>query len=683
MASEEDLQSSPSDHSPRRQIQSCTSSSSNSNNKTSKGTKSSSSQRNSEHTEYSEDFDDRSSSAESFQGEDEKRKLQETMNETVEKNNNMSFQKTVQTKPRFKVLQNWNQSTLKNKSQKITKMNTGELGNDSVTRHILSARLNKTKELKNEVYDLQRELKNARLENKLLRRLQYRHMKALVKFENEQNNLPQLLTRHTNEVQMLKEMLRRSKEQDRYVSKQLKEAESELWKTKNTLQKLKTICQEKDLEERDELTCKLTELTKKLEADEHKIQDLERILELKGKSFNHQLAAEHRKTREALDQIKKLEMEQRTLNQTLTEKERLLEARNIYANRITKNNSSSPRHKANMAKAIQTEEHISPINSFSPHNVLPNLEKKTIHSEREVLRDVDDEDKGSIIQFIKHDNETESEVVKLRKEYEQAEKRWKEMVEKDILENLEKEKREKQERERAAQILKEAFESKESGEQEETMSMKEGEQQNAEKARDESPLDDIIKEIDEAFPLSDNSSRAPSWLRRRYRFTEQTENLHKGLPVCKLSCVTQNNSKRRQERPENEELMDLGSSFRSYEPSFGKFCTRVNELRQHVGDGQSSKPENCFPSLSRNDKKSSLMETLFQSGDSLESETSKDSEAKASEKLKQLQRNKQSSRIQVTNQNRLNLLDPDLLPVRMLESSTDESDKLAIQSLNK
>ncbi|XP_062905864.1 lebercilin-like protein [Mobula hypostoma] len=682
MASEQDLWSSPSDHSSRRQIQGSTSNSSNSNIKTSNGTKSSRSQRNSELTEYSEDFDDRSSSTESFKGEDEERKLQETKNETVEKNNNMSNQKTVQTKPRFKVLQSWNQSTFKNKSQKITKINTEEQGNDSVTRHILSARLNKTKELKNEVYDLQRELKNARLENKLLRRLQYRHMKALVKFEDEQNNLPQLLTRHTNEIQMLKEMLRRSKEQDRYVSKQLKEAEAELWKTKNTLQKLKTICEKKDLEERDELTCKLTELTKKLEIDERKIQDLERILELKGKSFNHQLATEHRKTREALDQIKKLEMEQRTLNQMLTEKERLLEARNIYVNRITKNNSSSPRRKANIAKAIQTEERISPINSFSPHNVLPNVEK-TIDSKKEALRDVDDEDKESIRQLIKDDNETESEAVKLRKEYEQAEKRWKEMVEKDILENLEKEKREKQEKERAAQILKEALESKEFRDQEETTSMKEREQQKAETDGDESPLDDVIKEADEAFPLTDSSNKTPSRLRRRYRFTEQTENLHKGLPVYKLSCVGQNNSKRRHERSENEELLDLGSSFRSYEPSFGKFCSQVNELRQHVGDGQSAKPENCFPSLSRNDKKNSFIETLFQSGDSLESKTSKGSEAKASEKLKQLQRNKQSSQIQVTNQNRLNFLDPDLLPGRMLESSTDESDKLVIQSLNK
>ncbi|XP_051870449.1 lebercilin-like protein [Pristis pectinata] len=581
------------------------------------------------------------------------------------------------------MLQNWNQSAFKIKSQKITKINSGEQRYDSVTRHILSARLNKTKELKNEVCDLQRELENARLENRLLRQLQYRHMKALVKFENEQNNLPQLLARHESEVQMLKEMLRKSKEQDRCVSKQLKEAESELWKTKNSLQKLKVICDKRNLEERDELTSKLTELTKKFEIDEQKIQDLERILELKSKSFNHQLATEHRKTREALDEIKKLESEQRTLNQMLTEKERRLEARNIYVNRISKNNSSSPRHKANVAKAIQTEECVSPINSFSPHNVLPNLEKKTVHSEKETLKDVDDEDKASIRQLKKEDNEIESEAVKLRKEYEQAERRWKEMVEKDILENLEKEKREKQEKERAAQFLKEALESKDSGEQEETKSMKETEQQKPEKAGNESLPDDIIKETDEAFILTDSSNKTPSRLRRRYRFTEQTENLHQGLPVCKLSYVAQGNSKKRQERQESKELLDPGSSFGSYEPSFGKFCSRVNELRQQFGDGPSEKPESCLPSPSRNDKKNSLIETLFRSGDTLENKPSMDSEAKASEKLKQLQRNKQTSRIQVTSKNRLNLLDPDLLPVRVLESSTDESEKLVLQSLNK
>lgn len=154
----------------------------------------------------------------------------------------------------------------------MTKFTSMEQACDSVTRHILSARLNKTKELKNEVYDLQRELENARLENRLLRQLQFRHMKALVKFENEQNNLPQLLARHEGEVQMLKEMLRKSKEQDRCVAKQLKEAELELWKIRSSQQKLKTICDKRNLEERDELTFKLTDLTKKLEIDQQKIQ---------------------------------------------------------------------------------------------------------------------------------------------------------------------------------------------------------------------------------------------------------------------------------------------------------------------------------------------------------------------------------------------------------------------------
>ncbi|XP_078088011.1 lebercilin-like protein [Mustelus asterias] len=587
------------------------------------------------------------------------------------------------------MLQHLNQSAVKNKSQNYTKMKPAGQEFDPVTRHILSARLHKTKELKNEVCDLQRELENARLENRLLRQLQYRHMKALVRFENEQNNLPQLLVRHEGEVQMLKEMLRKSKEQDRNVSKQLKEAETELWKTKNSLQKLKVLCDKKNLGERDELTWHLTNLTKKLELDQQKIQDLEKILELKGKSFDHQLATEHRKTREALDLIKKLELEQRTLNQMLTEKERQLGIKNIYANRMLqdhpKSNMSSPRHKAeNVAKAIQTEECFSPISSFSPHNVLPNLEKKTVHCEKETPNETDDEDyKASKRQLRKEDGEMESEVERLRKEYEQAEKRWKEMAENDILENLEREKREKQEKERAAQLLRETFEREEPGEEEQ--GTKEREQQKTteeNKDANDSQLDDI-RERGETFAMIDSPSKTPSRLRRRYRFTEQTENLHQGLPVCKISYATHIGSKKRQDRQESKDFLDLNSSFSGYEPSFAKLCNRPSELRHQVGDGFSEKSENCLQSTSRNDAKSSLMEKLFRSGSTLENRAAKDDEVKAADNLKQLQRNKQTSRIQVTNKSRLNVLDPDLLPVRVLESSTDESEKLVLQSLNK
>ncbi|XP_078264727.1 lebercilin-like protein [Rhinoraja longicauda] len=678
MANEQGLQDSSSDQSSRRQGKDSTSSSDNFDKKPTSSSKSSISPRNSAYTEYSDDFDNHCSTAESFKRENEKEKVQEAKKEKERglRNYNIGNRTKVQHKPRFKMLQNWNQNALKSKTQSTTM----EQACDSVTRHILSARLNKTKELKNEVYDLQRELENARLENRLLRQLQFRHMKALVKFENEQNNLPQLLARHESEVQMLKEMLRKSKEQDRCVSKQLKEAELELWKTRSSQLKLKTICDNRNLEERDELTLKLTELTRKLEIDQQKIQDLEKILELKGKSFNHQLATEHRKTREALDQIKKLQLEQRHLNQMLTDKERLLDARNIYVNRNTKNNTSTPRHKANVAKAIQTEEFISPIN-LSLHTVLPTLEKKAVHSEKEPLKEVDDEDsRASKRQQKKEKEESEIqlEAEKLRKEYEQAERRWKEMVEKDILENLEKDRWEKQEKERVALFFKEVLESGDL-EQEEINYLKETEQQ---KAGNDTSLDDT-KEIDESFSLLESSIKTPSRLRRRYRFTEQTENLHQGLPVCQLSYAAQTNIKKRQDKPESKELPDLGASFCSYEPSFGKLCSRMNELRQHIGDGPSEKAENHLRSPSRNDKKNTFIESLFRSGDTLENKTCKDSEADASEKLKQLHRNKQTSRIQITNKNRLNLLDPELLPVRVLESSADENEKLVLQSLNK
>ncbi|XP_043556122.1 lebercilin-like protein [Chiloscyllium plagiosum] len=680
MASED----SSSDHSPGRHKGESPTSSSTSSNKANNSINSDNCQRNSVCTEYSEDFEDHSTITESFKATCVRSKQQEKEKKNIHRNSNQSNLNRAQTKPTFRMLQHLNHSTSKNKSQNCSKLYTS----DPVTRHILSARLHKTKELKNEVCDLQRELENARLENRLLRQVQFRHMRALVKFENEQNNLPQLLSRHESEVRMLKEMLRKSKDQDRNVSKQLKEAESELWKTKNALQKLKDICDKKNLQERNELTWKLTNLTKTLELDQKKIQDLEKILELKSKSFNHQLAAEHRKTQEALDLAKKLELEQRTLNQMLTEKQRQLGVRNIYANRMlldhSKNSRSSTRHKAeNVAKAIQTEESLSPITSFSPHNVLPNLEKKSAHSEKEAPNEANEDCKTSKIQLRKEETELDFEMERLRKEYEQAERRWKEMAENDILENLEREKREKQEKERAAQVLREASERKETeGEEQDTNEREQLE--TTEENKDANELQpDNIKDMGETFTMNDNPNKLPSRLRRRYRFTEQIENLHQGLPVCKISYATHISTKKRQDRQESKEFPDLSSSFSGYEPSFAKLCNQSNELKHQVGDGSNEKSENCLRSTSKNETKNSLIEKLFRSGGTLENKPPKDDEAKATDKLKQLQRNKQTSRIQVTNKNRLNVLDPDLLPVRALESSTDESEKLVLQSLQK
>ncbi|XP_042724029.1 lebercilin-like protein isoform X4 [Lagopus leucura] len=70
---------------------------------------------------------------------------------------------------------------------------------NKVAQRILSARLHKIKELKNEIFDLQRKLEASNLENQVLKRLWYRHSKAIGGYENSESVLPDLLTRHYSE----------------------------------------------------------------------------------------------------------------------------------------------------------------------------------------------------------------------------------------------------------------------------------------------------------------------------------------------------------------------------------------------------------------------------------------------------------------------------------------------------
>uniref|UniRef100_A0A4W3H4W6 Lebercilin-like protein n=1 Tax=Callorhinchus milii TaxID=7868 RepID=A0A4W3H4W6_CALMI len=398
-------------------------------------------------------------------------------------------------------------------------------GEDGVTLRLLSARLHKTKELRNEVCELQRELASARVENKMLKQLQYRHMKALVKFEHEQSNLPQLLSRHETEVRMLKELLRRSQEQDRCVSRQLREAEGELWKTRETLHKLKLLCSKANLAERDELTSRIALLSQKLDSEQDRIQDLEKSLSINTKNFNHLLAAERTKTREANELIKKLQSEQRALHQTIT----------VF-----------------------------------------------------LLKDVIEEEEG--------EKQTEPE-----------------------------------------------------------------DQRNAVER-----LPELGTELGESSGLNESFNKGITRLRRRYRFTEQIENLHQGLPVCKMSTYASHACSKR--RLSGLEFPELASSFSGYEPSFGKMCGRAKK-------GLLLPPP-------RQDKKSSLIETLFGSATGLENKPSAPGGGvKTPDTLAHLQMNKQNhtSRIQVPNKNRLNILDPNLLPGRVLDASTEDNENLILQ----
>lgn len=141
-----------------------------------------------------------------------------------------------------------------------------------MTHRILSARLHKIKELKNELADIHRKLEATLIENQFLKQLQLRHLKAIGKYVNSQNNLPQITVRHQNEVKNLRQLLRKSQEKERTVSRKLRETDSELLRTKDALQALQKLSEDKNLAEREELTHRLTVLTAKMEANDKKIQ---------------------------------------------------------------------------------------------------------------------------------------------------------------------------------------------------------------------------------------------------------------------------------------------------------------------------------------------------------------------------------------------------------------------------
>ncbi|XP_054993031.1 lebercilin [Sorex araneus] len=212
--------------------------------------------------------------------------------------------------------------------------------NDLVTKRILSARLLKINDLQNEITELHIQLDELTKENKALKRLQYRHEKALSKFEDTENQVSQLLACHNNEITALKERLRKSQEKERAAEKRVKDTEDELLRTKSSLQKLKRISEARQLPERDDLAKKLFSAELKLDDTERKIKELTKNLELSNNSFQRQLLAERKKAYEVHDENKILQRELQQLHTKLKEKERELDIKNIYSNRLPK---SSPK----------------------------------------------------------------------------------------------------------------------------------------------------------------------------------------------------------------------------------------------------------------------------------------------------------------------------------------------------
>ncbi|KAM8906835.1 lebercilin-like protein isoform 1-T3 [Lycaon pictus] len=482
---------------------------------------------------------------------------------------------------------NWNAPLLSSQNNTITQRR------DAMTHRILSARLHTIKELKNQLGDTHRKLEATVIENQFLKHLQLRHLKAIGKYENSQNNLPQIMAKHQSEVKNLRQLLRKSQEKERSASRKLQEADSELLKTKDALQALQKLSEDKNLAEREELTQRLSVLTTKMEANDKKIQSLEKQLRLNNRAFNRQLANENGKMLAAQAATKTLQMEIKHLQQKLKEKDRELEIRNIYTSRILKNLHDKDYPKVSSTKSVQADRGF-PLTSMKHQETQKSEDappltakgKKTTRNtgHKEKLTEITHAIPRSISKLPKQEDS--------KRKYEDLSKEEERLEVEPPLENTGRP-REKKDQEKRPALVKER--ELPPPRTEVSPPEKEGKREDAAQGKFTGSLQ--INDTDEMPDKTAAASiKAPLRPRKHYSFTEATENLHLGLPALGGPAGTGGpRGSLSAGKPHGSAGPGPEHAVSGYEPSFGK--------------SSRTKAKDTF-----RDKKSSLMEELFGSG---------------------------------------------------------------------
>ncbi|XP_044277576.1 lebercilin isoform X2 [Varanus komodoensis] len=499
-----------------------------------------------------------------------------------------------------------------------------------VTKRVLSVRLLKINELRNELTELHVKLDELQKENRALKRLQYRHEKALHKFEDTENEISQLLARHNDEMRILRERLRKSQEREQTTERKLRSSEEELSKAKGSLQKLRRLAEDKHLPERDELAKKLALVENRLDDSEKRIKDLEKNLDLSNSSFQRQLNAEKKKLCEAQEENKVFQEEVQRLNQKLKEKERELDAKNIYANRMLKPSpkkdtdiisrkkviNKNAKRELQLTKAVQTSGFISPVEFPLPPDFIadkmPEERENNVHLRMEQVVKIDWKDQAESFRHVQ--SKERDEKMKCDQELQALEERAKKLRdewEKEELERKKKEnsifleKEEKVKMETEIDSLEYGTQISEREEEEKRKKLllakmyeidKES-QININVAAQEHNADIVTK------PFSLEKSKRP------YQFSETTEKLFNGfLEYEQPSMVTKGEIQKHQNTTDDYSSNDL--TFGSYVPSFGKVLGRPVWLNQKSEFLDEPTKGNVVLDIKR-ERKSNLMEQLF------------------------------------------------------------------------
>ncbi|NXL31842.1 LCA5 protein, partial [Glaucidium brasilianum] len=502
---------------------------------------------------------------------------------------------------------------------------------DLVTKRVLSARLLKINELRNELTELHIKLDELQKENRALKRLQHRQEKALNKFEDTENEISQLLAQHNNEIRILRERLRKSQERERATERRLKDSEGELYRTKIVLQKLKKLSADKHLAERDDLTKKLAYAESRLEDSERRIKDLERNLELSGSSFQRELQSKKKKMYEVQEENRILQEQLHQLNQKLKEKERDLEAKNIYANRMLKlsprkdmdiiqrkrANNQNIKKGSQLTKGVQTSGYFSPVELFpeselargdtvnKKEGILPKIEKETQDKEQKEQadllrqdRDREREEKQSRFQEIQ---DLEERVQKLHDDWEREEY---DKMKKESSFLLDKEKTKMETQVHKPEVERESTEMLEERRKKEFLLAKMQE-------IDRETQNVMNMKLASQAPLTNTARKSHSMEKKEKtnQFFEIPGKVTNGFPV---DDSRDDASRALGQKQRNLRTLDLSSeiAFGSYVPSFGKGSGRQSWLTQKSDNVEENVTENADFN-NKKEKKSNLMEQLF------------------------------------------------------------------------
>ncbi|XP_064196638.1 lebercilin [Anguilla rostrata] len=510
---------------------------------------------------------------------------------------------------------------------------------DLVTKRVLSARLLKINEQRNELSSLQQRLEQLQRENRVLRQLQHRQERALHRFEDTESEVAQLISRHNAETHVLRERLRRTQERERAVDRRLHDADEELRRCRAALQKLRRLADDRQLGEREELARKLAQAQERAQEDERRIKELERNMELSTGSFQRQVTAERRKTHEVQEEVRNLREELERLTQKLKEKERELNTRNIYANRMMKGTprkdtdsgvkrkgpgiEGSPRCSS---KGVQTEEHPAPPDFPTPPPAVADAPEHPRDGGYFSLKEQREDDRALGV------TEDERRSAERERERERGGKRQGLQARPELLEEEEEIKdggrglKEEGRNGRSPGLFQVQRDPEEK--EEEEKSRPANRNPSPEEQRRKEQLLARMREIDRearrsgvaeseaAGSLPEPKSQRPSGP----SFPEPVENLHKGLPSQDSSAPQGRppHSGRRGLNPQGA-VDDL--SFGSYAPSFGQPAGRAGVPAQRggggggagggaePGGGAEEKPRE-EPDLTK-EKKSNLMQQLF------------------------------------------------------------------------